>query len=50
MEIWDAIEPGGAGVKRAHARQAMSALLRSVPKEMWQTLGDKKSVKEAGRR
>ena len=25
----------------------MSALLRSVPKEMWQTLGGKKTVKEA---
>ena len=39
MEIWDVIDPGGAGVKRAQDRQAMSALLRSVPKEMWQTLG-----------
>ena len=47
MEIWEVIDPGGAGVKRAQDRQAMSALLRSVPKEMWQTLGDKKSVKEA---
>jgi len=47
MEIWDAIDPGGAGVKRAQDRQAMSALLRSVPKEMWQTLGGKKTVKEA---
>ena len=27
MEIWDAIEPGGAGVKRAQDRQAMIALL-----------------------
>ena len=35
MEIWETIEPGGAGVKRAQDRQAMSALLRSVPKEMW---------------
>ena len=25
----------------------MSALLRSVPKEMWQTLGRKTTVKEA---
>ena len=32
MEIWDVIDPGGAGVKRAQDRQAMSALLRSVPK------------------
>jgi len=47
MEIWDVIDPGGAGVKRAQDRQAMSALLRSVPKEMWQTLGGKKTVKEA---
>jgi len=47
MEIWDVIDPGGAGMKRAQDRQAMSALLRSVPKEMWQTLGGKKTVKEA---
>ena len=47
MEIWDAVEPGGATVKRAQDRQAMSALLRSVPKEMWQALGGKKTVKEA---
>jgi len=46
MEIWDVIDPGGAGVKRAQDRQAMSALLRSVPKEMWQTLGGKKTIKE----
>ena len=47
MEIWDAIEPGGAGVKCAQDRQAMSALPRFVPKEMWQTLGGKKTIKEA---
>ena len=47
MEIWDVIDPGGAGVKRAQDRQAMSALLRSVPKEVWQMLGGKKTVKEA---
>jgi hypothetical protein len=33
MEIWDVIDPG-INPKRAHDRQAMSALLRSVPKEM----------------
>ena len=47
MEIWEAIEPGGAGVKRSQDRQAMGALLRSVPREMWATLGSKKTVKEA---
>jgi len=47
MEIWETIEPGGAGVKRVQDRQAMSALLRSVPKDMWQTLGGKKTVNEA---
>ena len=46
LEIWDVIDPGDKP-KRALDRQAMSALLRSVPKEMWQTLGGKKSVKEA---
>jgi hypothetical protein len=40
------IDPG-TGVKRAQDRQAMSALLRSVPKEMWQSLGRKATVKEA---
>ena len=47
MEIWEAIEPGGAGVKCSQDRQAMGALLRSVPREMWATLGSKKTVKEA---
>jgi hypothetical protein len=47
MEIWETIEPGGAGVKRAQGRQTMSALLHFVPKEMLQTLGGKKTVKEA---
>ena len=47
MEIWEVIEPGGANVKRSQDRQAMACLLRSVPKEMWQMLGSKKSVKEA---
>ena len=34
-------------MERVQDRQAMSALLQSVPKEMWQTLGGKKTVKEA---
>jgi hypothetical protein len=46
LEIWHAIEPG-TGVKRAQDRQAMAALLRSVPRDMWQMLGRKKTVKEA---
>jgi hypothetical protein len=46
MEIWETIDPG-TNVKRAHDRQAMGALMRSVPKEMWGTLGVKKTVKEA---
>ena len=37
----------GTNVKRSQDRQAMSSLLRSVPKEMWQSLGRKKTVKEA---
>jgi hypothetical protein len=47
MEVWDVVEQGGKGVKRARDRLAMSTLLRSVPKEMWTTLGVKKTVKEA---
>jgi hypothetical protein len=47
MEIWDVIEPGGDGVKRSQDRLAMGCLLRSVPKEMWQMLGSKKTVKDA---
>jgi hypothetical protein len=46
LEIWHAVDPG-TDVKRAHDRQAMAALLRSVPREMWQMLGRKKTVKEA---
>jgi hypothetical protein len=46
LEIWEVIDPGDKP-KRAQDRQAMSALLRSVPKEMWQTLGRKNTVKEA---
>ncbi|CAD6335622.1 unnamed protein product [Miscanthus lutarioriparius] len=47
LEIWETIEPGGEGVKRAQDRQAMGGLLRSVPKEMWARFGAKKTVKEA---
>lgn len=47
MEICEVIEPGGDGVKRAHDRQALGALLRFVPRDMWATLGRKKTVKEA---
>lgn len=46
LEIWHAIDPG-TDVKRAHDRQAMAALLHSVPRDMWQMLGLKKTVKEA---
>jgi hypothetical protein len=46
LEIWETID-SGENVKRAEDRQAMGALMRSVPKEMWGTLGAKKSVKEA---
>lgn len=46
LEIWEVIDPG-TNPKRAQDRQAMSALLRSVPKEMWQSLGRRTTVKEA---
>jgi hypothetical protein len=46
LEIWDVISPG-INPKRAHDRQAMSTLLRSVSKEMWQSLGARSTVKEA---
>jgi Fe-S cluster biosynthesis and repair protein YggX len=46
LEIWGVIDLG-TGVKRTQDRQAMSALPRSVPKEMWQSLGRKATVKEA---
>lgn len=46
MEIWDVIDPG-TNVRRSQDRQAMGALMRSVPKEMWGTLGAKTMVKEA---
>ena len=47
MEVWEVIEPGGDGVRRSQDRLAMGCLLRSVPKEMWQMLGSKRTVKEA---
>ncbi|XP_066385573.1 uncharacterized protein [Miscanthus floridulus] len=47
LEIWDTIDPGSEGVKRSWDRQAMAGILRSVPQEMWQLLGAKKTVKEA---
>jgi hypothetical protein len=46
LEIWHTIDPG-TDVKRAHDRQAMAALLRSMPRDMWQMLAGKKTVKEA---
>jgi transposase InsO family protein len=46
LEIWETIVPGEK-VKRVEDRQVMGALMRSVPKEMWRTLGAKKNVKEA---
>jgi hypothetical protein len=46
MEIWEVIDPG-TNVKRSQDRQAMGALMRSVPREMWGTLSVKKTVKEA---
>jgi hypothetical protein len=47
MEVWEVIEPRGDGVKRLQDRLAMGCLLRSVPKEMWQMLGSKRTVKDA---
>jgi hypothetical protein len=46
LEIWEANDPG-TNVKRSMDRQAMGSLMRSVPKEMWGTLGAKKTVKES---
>jgi hypothetical protein len=46
LDIWGVIDPSD-NRKRVQDRQAMSALLRSVPKEMWQSLGGRKTVKEA---
>jgi hypothetical protein len=47
VQLQDPGEPGGTTVKRSQDRQAMGGLLRSVPQEMWQMLGAKKTVKEA---
>ena len=46
MEIWEVIDPR-TNVRRSQDMQAMGALMRSVPKEMWGTLGAKNTVKEA---
>lgn len=46
LEIWYTINPG-TDAKRHHDRQAMACLLRSVPRDMWQMLGRRKTVKEA---
>jgi hypothetical protein len=45
LEIWHGIDPG-TNVKQSQDRQAMSTLLRSVLKEMWPSLGGRKTVKE----
>lgn len=47
MEVCEVIEHSGDGVKRSQDRLAMGCLLRSVPKEMWQMLGSKKTLKDA---
>jgi hypothetical protein len=46
MEIWYVIEPG-TNPKRSHDRQALIALMRSVPDDIWQTLEGRKTMKEA---
>jgi hypothetical protein len=46
LEIWGVIDPSIAP-KRSQDHQAMSALLRSVPKEMWQSLGARNTVKQS---
>lgn len=46
MEIWEVIDPG-TNVKRSQDHQVMGALLRSVLKEMWATVGSKSTMKEA---
>ena len=47
LDIWEVIEPSGTRVRRSQDRQARGALLRSVPKEMWKMLDEKKTVREA---
>jgi hypothetical protein len=46
LDIWGVIYPDD-NRKRVQDHQAMSALLRSMPKEKWQSLGGRKTVKEA---
>lgn len=46
MEIGEVIEPSGASVKRTHDRQALSALLCSMLREMRAALVSKEMVKE----
>jgi hypothetical protein len=46
LEIWETINPE-TNFKRPQDRQAMGTFMRSIPKEMWGTLGAKKTVKEA---
>jgi cell fate (sporulation/competence/biofilm development) regulator YlbF (YheA/YmcA/DUF963 family) len=46
LEIWEVIDLG-INPKRSQDRQAMGALMRSMPREMWKTLGSHKTVKEA---
>jgi len=46
LKIWEVIESDN-NPKTSQDRQAMGALMRSVPKEMWGTLGAKKMVREA---
>lgn len=51
LRVWDAVDIGISDDRDDDEyhddRQAMSALLRSVPSELWSTLGRKKSAKEA---
>ncbi|XP_066391662.1 uncharacterized protein [Miscanthus floridulus] len=46
MEIWKVIDPR-TNVKRSQDRPTLGALMRSIPREMWGTLGTKKTMKEA---
>jgi hypothetical protein len=51
IRVWDAVEIGidedADENEYQQDRQAMAGLLRSVPSEMWATLGRKQTVKEA---